>query len=240
VLSKTLTIKDIHVYYGKSRVLQGMSMEVKKGEIITLLGRNGAGKTTTLRTIMGLNKPRAGKILFKDVDITTMPSFEIARLGMGYVPQGRRLFSQLTVLENLKTGFRGQPDKDVLMEIFELFPVLRERLNQISGTLSGGEQQMLAVARALVPSPCLLLMDEPTTSLMPILVSKLKEVTKNLNEKGMTILLVEQRVPLALSLCDRVYIMEKGQIRYSGKPEELLKREDILLQYLGVVADSKY
>lgn len=229
-----LAIEDLHVYYGESYVLQGVSLEVRKGEVVALLGRNGAGKTTTLRAIMGLTKPKSGRMLFKDVDITGLPSFKIARLGIGYVPQGRRLFPELTVLENLKTGFRGKPDEDVLRGIFELFPVLKERLNQIARTLSGGEQQMLTVARALATTPDLLLMDEPTTGLMPILVSRLKEVIENLNKRGMTILLVEQKVPLALDLCDRVYIIERGQIKYSGKPEELQRREDILLRHMGV------
>jgi len=229
-----LVVEDVHVYYGKSHVLQGVSLKVEKGEIVTLLGRNGAGKTTTLRAIMGLTKPTSGKILFKNVDITRLPTFKIAKLGIGYVPQGRHLFTRLTVLENLKTGFKGKLDKDTISDIFKLFPVLKERLSQVAGTLSGGEQQMLAIARALATNPDLLLMDEPTTGLMPALVSKFKEVIKRLNDEGMTILLVEQKVPLALDLSDRIYIMEKGRIMYSGKPEELRRNEDLLLRYLGV------
>lgn len=233
-----LVVEGLHVYYGESHVLQGISLEVRKGEVVAILGRNGAGKTTTLNAIVGLTKPRLGRILFKDSDITRLLPFKIARLGMGYVPQGRRLFTKLTVLENLKVGCRGELNEDASRVIFELFPILKERLSQTAGTLSGGEQQMLAVARAIASTPDLLLMDEPTTGLMPILVSRLKEVIKNLNERGMTILLVEQKVPLALGLCNRIYIMERGQTRYSGEAKELEDREDILLRYLGVKLSS--
>jgi branched-chain amino acid transport system ATP-binding protein len=179
-----LLVHDVHVYYGEKHVLQGVSLEVKRGEIVALLGRNGVGKTTTLRTIMGLIKPRAGRIIFKDADITGLPAFKRARLGIGYVPQGRRLFPNLTVLENLKSGLRGKFKWDLLKPVFELFPVLKERVNQKAGTLSGGEQQMLAIARALVTEPELLLMDEPTMGLMPALVHELMERIKELNMRG--------------------------------------------------------
>jgi branched-chain amino acid transport system ATP-binding protein len=229
-----LSVQDIHVYYGEKYVLQGVSLEVRRGEIVALLGRNGVGKTTTLRTIMGLTKPRSGKISFKGIDITKLHAFEIARLGIGYVPQGRRLFPELTVLENLKTGFRGKFKWDSLNDVFELFPALKERINQKAGTLSGGEQQMLAIARALITEPELLLLDEPTTGLMPALVHRLKEVIKELNGQGLTVFLVEQKVPLALDICNRVYIMDKGQVVYHGTPEEAKKVPELLLRYLGV------
>ena len=162
-----LKVEDIHTYYGRSYILQGASLEVRKEEIVALLGRNGAGKTTTLKTIMGLVKPRAGRILFKDGDITRLPAFKVARRGIGYVPQGRHLFPKMTVLENLKTGMRDQSDAQQLEGVFSLFPVLRERLNQLAGTLSGGEQQAVAISRALIKRPDIILLDEPTTGLMP-------------------------------------------------------------------------
>jgi branched-chain amino acid transport system ATP-binding protein len=229
-----LSINDIHVYYGKSYILQGVSLEVNEGEIVALLGRNGVGKTTTLRTIMGLTKPTSGKTFLKGIDTTPLPSFKIARLGIGFVPQGRRLFPELSVLENLKAGMRNKSDTAVLDDIFTLFPTLKSRLNQKARTLSGGEQQMLSISRALATKPDILLLDEPTTGLMPALVSKLEEVIKELNEKGMTILLVEEKIPFALSLADRAYIMDKGRIEYSGKVEELREEEETLSRYLGV------
>ena len=229
-----LSINDIHVYYGKSYILQGVSLEVNEGEIVALLGRNGVGKTTTLRTIMGLTKPTSGKTFLKGIDTTPLPSFKIARLGIGFVPQGRRLFPELSVLENLKAGMRNKSDTAVLDDIFTFFPTLKSRLNQKARTLSGGEQQMLSISRALATKPDILLLDEPTTGLMPALVSKLEEVLKKLNEKGMTILLVEEKIPFALSLADRTYIMDKGRIEYSGKVEELREEEETLSRYLGV------
>lgn len=225
---------DIHTYYGRSYVLQGASLEVKEGEIVALLGRNGAGKTTTLKTIMGLVKPKAGRVLFKDTDITPLPAFEVARRGIGYAPQGRHLFPKMTVLENLKTGMRNPSDEHQLEEVFGLFPVLRERVHQIAGTLSGGEQQALAISRALIKRPEILLLDEPTTGLMPILVSRLKEVIDQLNDKGIAILLVEEKIPFALSLAYRVYFMVKGKIEYHAEKEELEGKKEILIRYLGV------
>ena len=229
-----LRVEDIHTYYGRSYILQGVSLEVKKEEVVALLGRNGAGKTTTLKTIMGLVKPRAGRILFKDGDITRLPAFKVARRGIGYVPQGRQLFPKMTVLENLKTGMRDQSDAHQLESVFSLFPVLQERLNQMAGTLSGGEQQALAISRALIKRPDIILLDEPTTGLMPILVSKLKEIIKKLNENGMAILLVEEKIPFALSIADQVYFMVKGKIEYRASGEELQGKKKILIRYLGV------
>ena len=227
---------DIHTYYGRSYVLQGASLEVREREIVALLGRNGAGKTTTLKTIMGLVKPKAGRVSFKDTDITPLPAFKVARRGIGYVPQGRHLFPKMTVLENLKTGMRNPSDERQLEEVFTLFPVLRERLRQIAGTLSGGEQQALAISRALIKRPEILLLDEPTTGLMPIFVLKLKEVIDQLREKGMAILLVEEKIPFALSLADRSYFMVKGKIEYHAEKEELEGKKEILIRYLGIEA----
>jgi branched-chain amino acid transport system ATP-binding protein len=229
-------VDDIHTYYGRSYVLQGASLEVKNGEIVALLGRNGAGKTTTLKTIMGLVKPKAGKVLFKDADITPLPAFKVARRGIGYVPQGRHLFPKMTVLENLKTGMRNQSDEHQLEEVFSLFPVLKGRVHQVAGTLSGGEQQALAISRALIKRPEILLLDEPTTGLMPIFVLKLKEVIDQLNDRGMAILLVEEKIPFALSLADRAYFMVKGKIEYHAEREELQGKKEIFIRYLGIEA----
>jgi branched-chain amino acid transport system ATP-binding protein len=183
---------------------------------------------------MGLVKPRTGKIFFKDTDITRFPAFKVSRKGIGYVPQGRQLFPKMTVLENLKTGMKDQTVMDQLEEVFNLFPVLRERLNQLAGTLSGGEQQALAISRALVKQPDILLLDEPTTGLMPLFISKLMEIIKKLNEQGMAILFVEERIPFALSLAHRVYFMVKGKIEYNAEKEELQGEKEILIHYLGV------
>jgi branched-chain amino acid transport system ATP-binding protein len=232
-----LRIVDIHTYYGKSYILQGASLEVRSGEIVALLGRNGAGKTTTLKTIMGLVKPKAGKVFFKDADITPFPAFKIARKGIGYVPQSRQLFPKMTVLENLKTGTTGLGDesrKEQLAGVFSLFPVLEARLGQLAGTLSGGEQQALAISRALVTRPEILLLDEPTTGLMPIFVSKLKEIIKKLNDDGISMLLVEEKIPFALSVAHRVSFMVKGKIEYDADKQEVQNRKEILIRYLGV------
>ena len=229
-----LRVEDIHTYYGRSYILQGASLEVNKEEVVALLGRNGAGKTTILKTIMGLVRPRAGSVIFKDRDITKLPAYKIARKGIGYVPQGRQLFPKMTVLENLKTGMRDQSDTKQLESVFSLFPVLQERLNQLAGTLSGGEQQALAISRALIKRPDIILLDEPTTGLMPIFVSKLKEIIKRLNENGMAILLVEEKIPFALSIADQVYFMVKGRIEYRASREELQGKREIFIRYLGV------
>ncbi len=229
-----LSVKDIHTYYGRSYILQGTSLEVKQGEVVALLGRNGAGKTTTLKTIMGLVKPRSGAIFFRDAEITKLPAYKVSRKGIGYVPQGRHLFPKMTVLENLKTGMKDQSALQELESVFSLFPVLRERLHQLAGTLSGGEQQALAISRALVKKPGILLLDEPTTGLMPIFVSKLMEIIKKLNEGGITILLVEEKIPFALALANRIYFMTKGKIEYTAEKEELQGKKEILIRYLGV------
>ena len=228
-----LSINDIHVYYGKSYILQGVSLEINEGEVVALLGRNGVGKTTTLMTIMGLVKPRLGEIFLKEVDITSLPPFRIARSGIGYIPQGRRLFPELSVLENLKAAMRNTSDTMILDDIFDLFPALKSRLNQKALTLSGGEQQMLTISRALATKPDILLLDEPTTGLMPALVSKLGDTIKELNERGIAIFLVEEKIPFTLALAERAYIMDKGRIEYSGKVEELRQEKEILYRHLG-------
>jgi branched-chain amino acid transport system ATP-binding protein len=229
-----LKVEDIHTYYGRSYILQGASLEVNEKEVVALLGRNGAGKTTTLKTIMGLVKPKAGRVFFKDTDITRLPAYKVARRGIGYAPQGRQLFPKMTVLENLKTGMKDPSDMGSLEGIFGLFPVLRERLGQLAGTLSGGEQQALAISRALVKKPDILLLDEPTTGLMPIFVSKLLEIIRKLNEQGIAIILVEEKIPFALSLAHRVYFMVKGKIEFHAPIEEVRGKKETLIRYLGV------
>jgi len=231
-----LKLEEIHTYIGKSYVLQGVSIEVQPGEIVALLGRNGAGKTTTMNTIVGLVQPRSGRIVFRGEDITRLPAYQVARLGMAYVPQGRHLFPKMTVFENLKTGLRTKKNIGELEGVFDLFPVLKERLKQQAGTLSGGEQQALAIARALLTKPSLLLLDEPTTGLMPIIVAKLKEIITRINAGGMSILLVEEQVPFALSLAERIYFMGKGCIAHCDHCEGLKGRKDIFIRHLGVEA----
>jgi branched-chain amino acid transport system ATP-binding protein len=229
-----LKADDIHTYYGRSYILQGVSMDVREGEIVALLGRNGAGKTTTLKVLTGLIKPKKGKIHFKNVDVTSFPAFKVARLGMGYVPQGRGLFPKMTVLENLKTGMRKKENEAFLENVFTLFPVLKERLKQKAGTLSGGEQQSLAIGRALLTHPDILLLDEPTTGLMPIIVSNLKDILRRLKSSGMAILLVEEKVPFARSLADRLFFMTKGKVLYSDTRNNLEGKQDVFVKYLGV------
>jgi branched-chain amino acid transport system ATP-binding protein len=231
-----LKLDDIHTYYDKSYILQGVSLEVRKGEVAALVGRNGMGKTTTLNSIMGFVKPRSGKIIFKDMDIMPLPTFKIGRMGVGYVPQGRHLFPKMTVMENLKTGILGKSGKDGFDRVFDLFPNIKSRLDWKAGSLSGGEQQAVAISRAILKSPDLLMLDEPTTGLMPLFVSSLKEIIKKLNNDGMTILLVEERVPFTMSLADRIYFMVKGKIEYTATRDELKGRKDILVRYLGVEA----
>ncbi|HYA02993.1 MAG TPA: ABC transporter ATP-binding protein [Syntrophobacteria bacterium] len=229
-----LRVEEIHTYYGRSYILQGTSLEVREKEIVALLGRNGAGKSTTLRTIMGLVKPRSGRILLRGEDITRLPAFRVARKGIGYAPQGRHLFPKMTVLENLKTGLKTPSDQSSLEEVFDLFPVLQERRHQLAGTLSGGEQQALAIARAMVLKPSVLLLDEPTTGLMPLFVSKLRNIIQQLNGRGMAILLVEEKIPFAMALAHRIYFMVKGKAEFSADPREIRGDKRILIRYLGV------
>jgi branched-chain amino acid transport system ATP-binding protein len=230
-----LQIKGIDTFYGKSHVLQGVSMEVRQGELVSLLGRNGAGKTTTLRSIMGLTPPRSGSILYEGKVISSARPFEICRQGIGYVPEDRRIFATLTVVENLNIGVqkeRGQ--KWTLETIFTLFPNLGERKANRGNQLSGGEQQMLSVARALMGNPSLLLLDEPTEGLAPLIVEALIEVIGRIKKEGVTVLLVEQNVESTFRVADRHYILEQGKNVYEGTNDELKGNSDILLRYLSV------
>jgi len=230
-----LEVIDIHTYYGDSRVLQGISLKLGKGSIVGILGRNGMGKTTLIRSIIGFTPPRRGQILFNGTDITHMSPHRRAQLSLGLVPQGRRIFPSLSVRENLTVGVKksvpGEWNQD---RIFGLFPSLKERLDHKGNQLSGGEQQMLAIARALMTNPSFLLMDEPTEGLAPLLVQDIGETVVRLREEGLSILLVEQNVPFALKVTNYVHVLSKGKIVHSSTPDELWNREDIKSQYLGL------
>lgn len=230
-----LELRDIHTYYGDSYVLQGVSLTVEPGEVVTLLGRNGVGKTTMIRSIVGFTPARRGAILYKGEDITHEPTYLIARRGVGLVPQGRRTFGSLTVVEQLTLGAdAGAGGGWTLDRVYELFPRLKERRRQRAKTLSGGEQSMLAIARALMTNPDLLLMDEPTEGLAPLLVAQVAETIVMLKNQEQSILLVEQDLSLALEVADRIYVMSKGAIVFEGRPEEFRDRDDIQSRYLGV------
>jgi branched-chain amino acid transport system ATP-binding protein len=234
-----VTVEDLHTYYGKSHILHGVSLTVGKGEVVGLLGRNGVGKSTTLKTIMGLVHPDRGKVLLAGVPITSLPAHKLARLGIGYVPEDRRIFRLLTVMENLRTGLdrHGVTEArrhELLDKVFAYFPVLGERRNQAGGTLSGGEQQMLAIARAMMLEPKIILLDEPTEGLMPRMVSQIRQIIEALHREGVAILLVEQNVPLTLEASQRVYIMEKGAVRHHCMASELEVNDEVIQQYLGV------
>jgi len=232
-------VDDVHTYYGKSHILHGVSLHVAPGEVVGLLGRNGVGKSTTLKTIMGLVQPRQGKVQFCNNVITGMPSHKLARLGIGYVPEDRRIFRYLTVMENLRTGLdrNGVTEakkRELLDKVFSYFPVLAERQNQAGGTLSGGEQQMLAIARAMMLEPKIILLDEPTEGLMPRMVSQIRQIIDALHREGVAILLVEQNVPLTLEASQRVYIMEKGTVRHHCSACDICVNDPVIHQYLGV------
>lgn len=232
-----LEVRGIHTYYGESHILHGLSLEVKAGETVCILGRNGAGKTTTIRTIMGLTPARTGQVLFKGHDVTRYPPHRVAALGAGLVPQGRRIFPNLTVRENLTLAAgRGRNLRGGwnLERIYASFPRLRERESNRGNQLSGGEQQMLALARALMLNPELLIMDEPSEGLAPLVVREIGRMLRQLKEEGLSILLVEQNLPLALSIADRCYVINKGQIVFESSPRELLAAEEVKAQYLGV------
>jgi branched-chain amino acid transport system ATP-binding protein len=234
-----LELHDVHTYYGKSHILHGVSIEVGAGEVVGLLGRNGVGKSTTMKTIMGLVRPAQGRIVFDGQDITGFSPHRLARLGIGWVPEDRRIFRLLTVLENLRTGLDrgGVPDSrraELLEKVFGHFPVLRERRYQAGGTLSGGEQQMLAIARAMMLEPKIMLIDEPTEGLMPRMVGQIREIVDALHREGVAILLVEQNVPLTLEVSQRIYIMEKGLVRHHAPAAELRGDHAVIHQYLGV------
>jgi branched-chain amino acid transport system ATP-binding protein len=230
-----LKMKSLNCSYGECQVLHNTSLEVNEGRLVGLIGRNGVGKTTTLKSIMGLVPRKSGSVHFYEANLSNIPPYQIPRMGISYMPQGRHLFPKLTVMENLKIPIvKGELDKKVLEEIFEYFPRLKERLNQKAGTLSGGEQQMLAVGRALITKPKMMLMDEPMEGLMPLLVKLIAETVKAINEKGTTILLVEQNLKTIKNICQGVYIMEKGSVVYEGTPSALESAIDIQERYLGV------
>jgi branched-chain amino acid transport system ATP-binding protein len=234
-----LSLRDVHAHYGKSHVLHGVSIDVGPGEVVGLLGRNGVGKSTTLKTIMGLVRASGGSVSFDGHDLVGVATHRLPALGIGYVPEDRRVFRLLTVLENLRTGLdRGgvSPDRRqaLLDKVYGHFPVLRERRNQAGGTLSGGEQQMLAIARAMVLEPKIILLDEPTEGLMPRMVGQIREIIEILHREGVAILLVEQNVPLTLAVADRVYIMEKGTVRHEATAAALRANDAVIHQYLGV------
>jgi len=228
-----LELKDIYVNYGKSSILRGVSLAVNKGEIVGLFGRNGAGKTTTLKTIMGLAGPRQGSIIYGGKDLTGLPPHRRAIGGIGYIPQEKLLFSKMTVYENLLTGIKSRRPNQTWAMVMELFPVLQAKINKKAGSLSGGEQQMLAIARALLTGPELILLDEPSTGLMPTMISRLAEVIQKLNSLGISVLLVEEKIPLALKLAHRIYVMDVGQIVFEGDAGGI-NEEDLLVRYLGV------
>jgi branched-chain amino acid transport system ATP-binding protein len=233
-----LALEDIHTYYGEAHILQGVSITVGEGEVVTLIGRNGAGKTTTLRSIMGIARPQRGVVALAGEDITRRPTHEIARHGIAWVPEERRVLPNLTVLENLRLGMLGARATDGaagrLDEVLEFFPRLRERIDQKGKSLSGGEQQMLAIARGLVARPRLMLVDEPTEGLAPLLVQSLTEILRAINVRGTTILLVEQTLEVAMALSHRLYVMDQGRIQFEGTPEALAKDPAIQQRFLGV------
>ncbi|WP_448379468.1 ABC transporter ATP-binding protein [Fervidobacterium sp.] len=232
-----LEILDLHVHYGGIHALKGISMKVEEGQIISLIGANGAGKSTTLRTICGLKEASRGSIKYKGIELTKLDTSEIVKLGVTMVPEGRRVFSNLTVYENLLAGAYLRKDKEGIKKdieyVFGLFPRLRERLNQRAGTLSGGEQQMLAIGRALMSRPKLLLLDEPSLGLAPVLVKEVFQMIKKIHSEGVTILLVEQNAYEALKLCDYGYVLETGRIVLQGTGKELLEDERVRKAYLG-------
>ena len=228
-----LAVEDIHTYYGDSYILQGATLRVEPGEVVAVLGRNGVGKTTLVRSILGLTPPRRGRIAYKGADITRLAAYRIARLGLGYVPQGRRIFPSLSVRENLAVAARGQ-GRWSLERILELFPNLSHRLRQLGGKLSGGEQQMLAAGRALVTHPELMLLDEPSEGLSPLMVRELGRVIEALKEAGTSVLLIEQHLRFATRYADRIYLMSKGRIVHECKPAELAADADVRARYLGV------
>lgn len=232
-----LTVKDLTVYYGVIQALRGISFSVNRGEIVTLIGANGASKTTTMQSIMGLVPIRSGQVLFDGKDITKTPCHKIVHLGMTQVPEGRRVFSELTVYENLLMGAYSESDKKTLRknldEIYAWFPRLQERKDQVAGTLSGGEQQMLAMGRAMMSRPTLLMLDEPSMGLSPLLVDQVFDIIRSFHKNGTTVLLVEQNAGKSLAISDRAYVLETGSIVLSGSGEELLRSEDVKKAYLG-------
>jgi branched-chain amino acid transport system ATP-binding protein len=234
-----LMVEEIHTYYGKSHILDGVSLQVGRGEVVGLLGRNGVGKSTTLKAVAGLVHPSRGEVRFEGRPITRAPAHRVARLGIGYVPEDRRIFPLLTVIENLRTGLDRHGvttarKRELLDKIYQYFPVLAERRGQAGGTLSGGEQQMLAIARAMMLEPKIILLDEPTEGLMPRMVAQISEIIGVLRRERVAVLLVEQNVPLTLEASQRIYILEKGVVRHHALAAELRENDAMIHQYMGV------
>jgi branched-chain amino acid transport system ATP-binding protein len=239
-MSALLQLDEIHTYYGESHILQGVSLAIESGQVVGLLGRNGVGKTTTLQSILGLPAPRAGAIRLRGEAITGWPTYAVVRAGVGWVPQGHRIFPTLTTAENLElAAVHSRPGPWTMTRILELFPRLRERREARGSTLSGGEQQMLAIARALIQNPELILMDEPSEGLSPLLVEEVGSVIRHLNAQGCAIFLVEQNLALALRVTDSILVMNKGRIIFAGDPKGLAADEDLCRQYLGVTASGR-
>ena len=232
-----LVVKNLEVYYGMIQALKGISFEVDEGEVVALIGANGAGKTTTLHTVTGLIAPKSGQIIFEGRDVTKVPGHKLVSMGIAHVPEGRRVFSQLSVYQNLKLGAYTRKDKNEIEEtldhIYERFPRLKERKNQLAGTLSGGEQQMLAMGRALMSRPRIILMDEPSMGLSPIFVNEIFDIIKEVSSAGTTVLLVEQNAKKALSIADRAYVLETGNITLSGDAKVLMNDDCVKKAYLG-------
>ena len=232
-----LEVKDLEVYYGMIQAIKGVSFHVDQGEVIALIGANGAGKTTILHTVTGLLSPKKGSVVFEGQEVTKIPAHKIVSLGMAHVPEGRRVFAELSVYENLKMGAYTRKDKseieENLQKIYQRFPRLKERKNQMAGTLSGGEQQMLAMGRALMSQPKIILMDEPSMGLSPILVNEIFDIIQEVSKSGTTVLLVEQNAKKALSIADRAYVLETGRIALEGRAEDLLRDDSIKKAYLG-------
>ena len=233
-----LKVESIDTYYGLSHILQGVSLEVESGEIVTLVGRNGAGKTTTLKSILGITPIRSGHVWLREADISALPTHTIIQRGFSYVPEERRIIPGLTVRENLKLALLKSKNRDredeMVDRVAQYFPILKERLSQQGTSLSGGEQQMLAIARGLVTDPEIMLVDEPTEGLMPLLVEMIAEIIQNINQTGVTVLLVEQNVEMALSISHRAYVIDEGRIQSSGTAKDILANEDIQRRYLTV------
>ncbi len=235
-----LRVENLHAFYGKSYIIHGISFGVEKGEVVGILGRNGVGKTTLLRSILGLFPPRKeGLVLFDNINISKMPTNKIVEMGIGYIPQGRRIFPKLTVMENLSTPIiKGKVDKSSLQMVFDYFPVLKDKLKQLGGTLSGGQQQMLAIGRAIISNPKLIIIDEPTEGLQPSMVNMVRKSIKNLSGKSITIIIADQNLENALELCKRIYVLEKGKIKYEEKQENL--SIELLYKFLGVAKSRHY
>lgn len=232
-----LELIDVNIYYGAIHALKGINLKVSEGEIVTLIGANGAGKTTALKTISGVLRPKSGKVLFKGNEIQKINAEKLVGLGMSHVPEGRRVFMNMSIMENLEMGAYSRKDKSEIKKdyekIFQTFPRLLERKNQMAGTLSGGEQQMLAIGRALMARPKLLLLDEPSMGLAPLMVKQIFSIIKDINEKGTTILLIEQNATMALKIADRAYVIQNGCIQMTGNAKELLNDDSIRTAYLG-------